>query len=302
MCIIFTNITSRPDDETLIRAERRNSDGIGLAWRQDGLVHWEKGMKMEALMTRLHEDPPPFPNIIHFRVATSGGKAPELCHPFSVSAKASTDLKGASKGVLFHNGSWSGWQQEVKQVLLQNRSLTPGGRWSDSRAMAFLANYYGPNIFNLLDMGGQRIALLTADDLLTWGGWEHKEGWNASNPSFQSYGQGNNHNLNVQSDDDWKKNPQRWDQELKKFVPMPTIPMDRRPTEITKGKGMITVMEDGKIVSQEMEDGEIITAGSLAITESPTDSLTRASISKLIFGLHVFARRLGYTPERRMAS
>lgn len=283
MCIIFTSVTDRPDDETLIRAQRRNNDGIGLAWRgEDGLVHWEKGLKIEKLLDRLHNNPPPLPHVIHFRIATSGGALPELCHPFAVTPKASTALEGKAKAVLFHNGSWGGWQHEVKQAVIANRGAVPKGPWSDSRGLALMAGIYGPNIFNILEIASQRICYFSSDNFMTWGSWEKKDGWFASNPSFQNYAGAHKCGLNIESEDDWQKKPLKFDPVSKALVPM-----ERRAAwGTTKGKGWVTVIKNGQIIPP--------VGQALLVDGGETSTLTRQVISKVIFQLRGYCLKQGY--------
>lgn len=190
MCIIFHVKEARPDDNMLQRAQERNSDGIGLAWREtikgERLVRWEKGLTVDYLLEKLHKKEPPKPYVIHFRKASVGATDPRLCHPFVVTPRTPLDLKGTAKTVLFHNGHWNSWRFDLKRLIMERRKEIPTGPWTDSRAIAFFFAVYGPGVTAFEDFGGdQRLLLFSADENKTfrWGSWSAREGFDHSNPS-----------------------------------------------------------------------------------------------------------------------
>lgn len=137
-----------------------NSDGAGIAWRETEVnqttgkeevyVHWRKGLDVDEMKELALSLPRPY--IAHFRIATVGGKRPGLTHPFPVSATASTALTGKTKGyVLFHNGHFGTWQADCKEAAIRSGQKVPTGRWSDTRAMAWLAWVYGPGILEFVN-------------------------------------------------------------------------------------------------------------------------------------------------------
>lgn len=157
-------------------------------------------------------------------------------------------------------------------ALAGRRLQAPSGYWSDSRALAFLAGIYGPHIFSILGIEGQRITYLSGDDLMSWGNWEKREGWYASNPSFST-----SHAcpINIQSDKDWRKDPSAWDNSTKTLVPIA-----RRPEPEEPEMGKVTLISDGRI-GPGLGDGEDLV-------------LTKQSLSHLIFRLRTYCRREGY--------
>ena len=92
-----------------------NSDGAGFAVHQPGLkdVLIRKGfMDVDALLEALDDEEISTADTVvyHFRLATSGGVRPGLCHPFPVSCKAK-DLYATEiycKEAFAHNGVFHG--------------------------------------------------------------------------------------------------------------------------------------------------------------------------------------------------
>lgn len=109
MCIIAYKTTEYSDWwKTAINAmEDSNPDGNGVTVLDGNSVWWEKGISIE----RVHELSKKYQNIIlHFRIGTSGGIKPEMCHPFLISGTRgglNTPLSGhlyRGESLLFHNG------------------------------------------------------------------------------------------------------------------------------------------------------------------------------------------------------
>ena len=144
----------RPDQEMIEHAFDQNDDGGGCAWRTtndqgEAVVEWKKGLNV-ADMIRLAEELP-VPYILHFRIASIGGIRPTLTHPFPINKNGSLALEGQTKGyVLFHNGHWKEWSDECKRAAILSNTPIPMGRWSDTRAMAWLCAIYGPGFMELM--------------------------------------------------------------------------------------------------------------------------------------------------------
>lgn len=125
----------------------------------------------------------PFPKAIHFRLATHGGKIPQLTHPFPIKRGNPHDLKGKAKAVLFHNGIWHAYDDRLREAVLGgtlNPNILSGGM-SDSRAMAVLAQRFGEDILDILNLGQNKVLVLREDTFYRYGSWTEKEGWSASN-------------------------------------------------------------------------------------------------------------------------
>lgn len=199
MCIIFTCKTAVPSEPYLDEAQKRNDDGIGLAWitevddekdkkKKIPMVAWDKDLSLEQLKEWLKENPAPTPDspyIIHFRTASVGEALAELCHPFPMVDGAPVALSGLAPGVLFHNGTWHTWDDHLKAALYGGggQKKMPFGAWSDSRAMALLSYWYGEGYLTFL-RNSNRIATMVAgrmgvdkdgkkipNPIWEWGNW-----------------------------------------------------------------------------------------------------------------------------------
>lgn len=181
MCVIMACDTAKPTLKLLQDAEWQNRDGAGMAWLDGKGVRWEKGLKAEAVYKILLTVK--LPVLIHFRMATIGGKSDGLTHPFPIEPNVRLDLKGVSRGVMVHNGHWEGWKKECLEAAASGRQLPPG-EWSDSRGLAWLASIHGDATLGRLQ--SQRIAVLRPKEGITmWGeGWSKRKGVWYSNLYF----------------------------------------------------------------------------------------------------------------------
>jgi hypothetical protein len=153
MCCIITSPdrAHRPDRSTLRACAEMNPHGIGFAWTERGAVYYLKGMTLAALDRNLREVPGPV--VVHFRYATVGKVSKALCHPFAVMPRPGAKVYGSAPAVLFHNGTWAGWER-----YLVESEVTLRGPISDSRVAAVAAHYHGvewlrqlPGKFAVLD-------------------------------------------------------------------------------------------------------------------------------------------------------
>ena len=173
-----------PKPEYLIACEESNGHGGGIAWVENEVVRYKKGITAIEIIEIMEAVEPPM--FIHFRVASVGGAVPELCHPFPITVEASLKTEGAARAVLMHNGTWSTWKQNMLHLIPRaarenlKETKIPPGPWSDSRCMAWLAAIYGPEILELLE---EKIAVLTGrGQWKTLGyGWSEFEGCHYSN-------------------------------------------------------------------------------------------------------------------------
>lgn len=145
-----------------------NGDGAGIAWRDGAVVRWEKGLSLARIQELAAVTPLPY--IAHFRIQTVGGKRPELTHPFPIDKTAPLHLKGSTKGaVLFHNGHWTDWKKMILEASIKTGVKLPAGKWSDSRAMAWLASVYGVGILEFI--GDDKSVALSPTDIDFQGLW-----------------------------------------------------------------------------------------------------------------------------------
>lgn len=185
MCVIILAEDSFPKPDTLRSAEALNSHGAGVAWVNEfGSVSYRKNLDAEEIITMIETGVIKLPAIIHFRIASVGAVKPELCHPFPIEDNSGLALVGDADAVLFHNGTWSEWNEHLMNGVISGELAVPdGASWSDSRAMAVLANRYGYNILNLIK--GNKITVLDAKGIHKFGdGWVTVDGHTCSNNYF----------------------------------------------------------------------------------------------------------------------
>lgn len=169
MCVIMAIERKFPDLKLLELAEKENDDGAGIAWIQDGLVHWEKGLTAKEVHKIGMSTPAPW--VVHFRMMSSGTNSKNLTHPFPITPKAGTHLKGTANSVLFHNGTLENDEMIMFTALNRNRHKIPEGDWSDSRVLAYAYYHLGEGILNFIGWT-QRVAVLDKDlGICTYGYW-----------------------------------------------------------------------------------------------------------------------------------
>lgn len=185
MCVIMLASKVKPTEEMINRAYYQNDHGGGLAWRDKakGVVRWKKGLSLEEMQELIKGLEPPF--VAHFRIASSGGKSPQLCHPFPVEKQVDLALEGETKGyVLFHNGHWGEWKSFSKETALKMGRPLPIGHWSDTRAMAWACFNYGPGILEMID---EKCVIFGPKDLevVRGTGWDEVNGVWCSNKHWE---------------------------------------------------------------------------------------------------------------------
>lgn len=159
--------------------------GGGIAWleREEGVLYWKKGLTAEEIFQISQKKG--LPQVAHFRIGTVGGKGKELCHPFPVTKKCSLALEGETQApVLFHNGHYAAWREDAKRVLFQAaETRLPGGEWSDSRALAWIAAHKGKGYLTLT---GEKCNLLTVKGVELFGAFTEKKGISYSNLNWEA--------------------------------------------------------------------------------------------------------------------
>lgn len=203
MCVIMIAQKVRPTEEMIDKAWKANDDGGGIAWRENGEVHFEKGiMTLDRLKELMMEVPMPY--VAHFRITSSGVTTPELTHPFVVAKDVPVVLEGRTKGgVFFHNGTWSGWTDKALDFAIRNGLQVPDGEWSDTRAMAWMISIHGPKLMELLPQQRGVYFSPKVCHVFTGPGWEEINGVWCSNDFFWkrstviSYGGGQGYGTRV---------------------------------------------------------------------------------------------------------
>lgn len=213
MCVIayVRDDKARPTAEVIRKMFNKNPHGAGIAWRRNATdnngnelppekgkhqleVYWEKGLGIERVTELAATVATPY--VLHFRISSNDDRknpAMELTHPFPISQKAETWMRGhTGGGVLFHNGHFSAWRSDLKQFLLQNRGKYPtDGRMSDTRAMAICCSYMGPGYMDLIEEKG--IAFFPDRVHIFEGrtGWDNVDGMWVSNTGWTTGGAAN---------------------------------------------------------------------------------------------------------------
>jgi len=186
MCVIIAVIDKDkvPTLDMLKKCGKTNDDGAGVAWLKGAAVRWHKGLNPEGVFSLTQNLPVPY--MIHFRLATSGGYADGLCHPFPVTRRCSLELTGEiHKGrVLMHNGCWAEdeWMQDIRRTIIKRNIRLPGGDFSDSRAMAWLAHVWGDSILSAIP---GKMSILGPNGIKFWGDWVTHKGMFFSNTSWK---------------------------------------------------------------------------------------------------------------------
>lgn len=170
MCILAVADKAFPSLETLQRMEAHNPDGGGIAWLEGDQVRWIKGINAEQ-MAQLNYLP--LPVVLHFRMATVGGKSKKLCHPFPATKEAEVALSGVAPAVVFHNGHWEGWEEMLKFSLRVAHTNRPNGPWSDTRALACIAGLGGKRCLSLV--GVEKVIHFSAKGIRYFGDFTRDE-------------------------------------------------------------------------------------------------------------------------------
>lgn len=173
MCVIMLMETGvRPTEDQVRAGYVENPHGGGAAWRtSDGKVKFTKGLDLEE-MVELNKTLP-FPYVLHCRKPSlNTALGPEACHPFPVTDDVSYELTGETdRGVLFHNGHWSGWKEELLKTAINGYRQLPGGPWSDTRGLAWMTSHIGPGFLEMVD---QKVVFLLPDVVHMFGsGWSY---------------------------------------------------------------------------------------------------------------------------------
>lgn len=190
MCVIayVENQEDMPGLDMLVDMEQANPDGGGYACRTpNDKILWRKGISAINMRDGILAGRIIAPAAFHFRIATSGGVKPALCHPFPLSRTISTALSGTANSVLFHNGHWIRGEQ-IMDIFDQQESKFKGP-WSDSRAMA-LAVHRGLMKPTTIAREAGRLLVFNPDAQLLYGSWEKRDGVHVSNTFWDDFGFG----------------------------------------------------------------------------------------------------------------
>ncbi len=232
MCVILQCDDHIPKLDMLQDAQKTNPHGGGFAYTKDGLVHWEKGIHVNAQYVNEYVKRNKLTKknnlIVHFRIATHGEVNDMMCHPFPLGMnKDGSALSNKTRGttrqsVMFHNVVWSEYDEFAIKLAFNSPNIRiPDGDMSDSSIMAWCASHKG---INFLEFTGEKVIVLSPDGIDRFGdGWTTVNNISCSNdlfeptPSWGDYGgnftykakESNKTDNKIQSLDDYEDNYQR---------------------------------------------------------------------------------------------
>jgi len=121
----------------LKKMEISNSDGGGVAWFGPHQKAYYKKNLTAAEVFKITETLQ-FPFVTHFRLKSSGGASPLLCHPFIMSKDSPLALEGSAERLLCHNGTQANFELYLSAANIEfpdDKSPV-----SDTRAIAAIAS------------------------------------------------------------------------------------------------------------------------------------------------------------------
>lgn len=182
MCVVAIAQEKALTEEHVKKMFGSNRDGGGVAFRKDGRVHWRKGLSEQEMIDQCLTLPIPY--VAHFRIASCGGIRADLTHPFPIAKDVPLNLKGSTTGaVLFHNGHYHRWKDQLLSLATGSGLRVPTGAWSDSRLMAWVAAHCGINILPFFD---EKIVAYGVEEMDIWGtGWTEVDGLVVSNRTWE---------------------------------------------------------------------------------------------------------------------
>ena len=199
MCLIIVKPSgvAMPSDKYIVNAYNNNSDGFGIAWRQQGMsrVVIQKGIMTIAGVFSLLDsikDPLNKTIMMHFRLATEGKICPENCHPFPISNKVSQlqALEVESRYAIAHNGIILAFNSKRWGATVY------GGTWNKdlSDTQEFILDYlagmgkalFNPKVLELIhEYTESKFAILSPDAIKLIGDFEEENGLYYSNTSYK---------------------------------------------------------------------------------------------------------------------
>jgi hypothetical protein len=185
MCVIAVYEKNYPSGEDLINMESMNPHYAGIAWRDNGKIKFKKGINAKDIMMTIKEERIQLPFVVHFRITSVGITDKQLNHPFPINESASLELEGESESVLFHNGTWTDYKNEIKNICLFKNVKAPDGLISDSRIMAWVAHHSGANYLGAVIGDSDKVVIFTPTEILKFGKWYDFKKESVSNTYFE---------------------------------------------------------------------------------------------------------------------
>jgi len=175
MCVIAVALKKDPSMADLYKCESSNPHGGGVAWAENGYVHFKKGIRAEEMQDLVANKP--FPHVFHFRIASVGKVIPALCHPFTIKRKHNCDMAGVTNSpILFHNGTIPEWKFMAQLAGVKYPDFA-----SDSMVLARIISLRGEGVLSHLTSGNKFVILWPNGDVKTYGGFTRIDGNDYSN-------------------------------------------------------------------------------------------------------------------------
>jgi len=139
MCMLMLKLPEgHVTRKNLYKAWKHNPDGAGFAWNTEGKVYIRKGFfkfrEFYRALRKAERENPASVFMVHLRLATSGKKVAEACHPFQINKELA----------MGHNGIFSGLGNEkysdTQEFAAFLRKL-PRNFMHDKTAMKILSTY-----------------------------------------------------------------------------------------------------------------------------------------------------------------
>lgn len=146
MCVILVCKEKKPVKDILKKCEQANKDGIGIAWIENNISHFEKGICFNRLLELVKSKP--LPLVIHFRITSTGITNETMSHPFIANElRDIPSLEGKNCELLFHNGTMYNWQEKlIKLAMAYKFKVNSLDNWNDTRYMAIASHFIGNGI------------------------------------------------------------------------------------------------------------------------------------------------------------
>lgn len=188
MCVIAVCKKRKLTDKEVELMWQSNPEGAGLAWAEDGQVHYRKGfMKLRDFKRFYGSREFPFPHIAHFRITSAGITSPELTHPFIVSHTSPLQLEyHGPDPVLFHNGTYRQWKEVVGATAIATETEIPGAM-NDSRAVAIVTSFIPDMVAHVAADSASKFSVIYPDGKVKmYGRWNESDDIDTSNDYWKS--------------------------------------------------------------------------------------------------------------------
>jgi hypothetical protein len=173
-------------------------------------VEFIKGINSDEMMKVIKEKKIKLPIIIHFRIKSVGPIVDSLTHPFPIAPDYQGELSGEADKVLFHNGTWNSWEQDLLKTCRAYRAQIPDGYLSDSRIMAWYCYYYGENFLHTM-YSVQKVAVMTKNGIRRFGQWGKVDDIHCSNEGWTPDGYQSQHKIrDFFKNREWRKEFGKW--------------------------------------------------------------------------------------------